>query len=37
LSPSPNLWECYVDLPLAFAASIGLIGHLKSPVGQSHG
>ncbi len=37
LSPSPNLWECYVDLPLAFAASIGLIGHLKSSVGQSHG
>jgi hypothetical protein len=37
LSPSPNLWECYVDLPLAFAASIGLIGHLKSRVAQSHG
>jgi len=37
LSPSPNLWECYVDLALAFAASIGLIGHLKSSVGQSHG
>jgi len=37
LSPSPNLWDCYVDLPLAVAASIGLSGHLKSSVGQSHG
>jgi hypothetical protein len=29
LTPSPNLWETYLDLPLALASCIGLLSHFK--------
>lgn len=35
LSPSPNLWETYIDLPLVFVAVLGLFSHfLSSRVNQ---
>ena len=36
LTPSPNLWETYLDAPLAIAALIGLLGHFKSSIRTSH-
>ncbi|NCX22525.1 MAG: hypothetical protein EBX17_04930 [Betaproteobacteria bacterium] len=36
-SPSPNLWDTYLDLPLAIASLIGLINHFKSTKGDQHG
>jgi hypothetical protein len=36
LTPSPNLWETYLDAPLAIAALIGLLSHFKSSIRPSH-
>lgn len=35
LTPSPNLWETYLDLPLALASCIGLLTHFKPSKRQS--
>mgnify|MGYP001216199087 CR=1 FL=1 len=36
-SPSPNLWENYVDLPLIIVALLGLLSHFGTSNGRQHG